>query len=81
VTITLTPNQEKAIEGAIRSGVVRSVDEFIEAAVKALPRTEDRFDAEAARDAVARIRELRKGVRLDRGGMSFREMAHIGHKY
>lgn len=81
MTITLTPDQERAIEGAIRSGLVRSVDEFIETAVKELPRPQGTFNAEAARLAGARIRELRKGVRLERGGMSFREMAHIGHKY
>jgi len=31
--------------------------------------------------AVARIRELRKGVTLDLQGMSIRELAHIGHKH
>ena len=81
MTITLTPDQEHVIEGAIRAGLVRSVDEFIETAVKALPRSQGTFNAEAARLAGARIRELRKGVRLERGGTSFREMAHIGHKY
>jgi hypothetical protein len=35
-----------------------------------------------ARNAAARIRELRKGVILDRPkGMSIREYAHIGHRY
>lgn len=81
MTITLTSDQERAIEGAIRAGLVRSVDEFIESAVKELPRPQGTFNAEAARLAGARIRERRKGVRLERGGMSFREMAHIGHKY
>ena len=33
-------------------------------------------------EAADRIRELRKGVTLDRPeGMSLREYAHIGHKY
>jgi Arc/MetJ-type ribon-helix-helix transcriptional regulator len=81
MSIILTPNQENIIEGAIRAGLVRSVDEFIETAVKALPQPEGTFDAAAAQLAVARIRELRKGVTLNRGAMSFREMAHIGHKY
>ena len=70
MTITLTPNQEKAIQDAIQAGLVRSVDEFIDTAIEALPRR-----------AGARIRELRRGVRLERGGMSIRELAHIGHKY
>jgi len=35
-----------------------------------------------AEEAAARIREMRKGVTLDRPkGMSLREYAHIGHKY
>ena len=34
MSITLTPNQEQIIEGAIRAGLARSVDEFIEKAVK-----------------------------------------------
>ncbi|MHB8502666.1 MAG: hypothetical protein ACYDCG_07755 [Candidatus Acidiferrales bacterium] len=37
MTIELTPDQEQAIQSAIRSGVVRSLDEFIEAAIALLP--------------------------------------------
>ena len=81
MSIILTSDQERVIEGAIRAGLVRSVDEFIETAVKALPHPEGTFNQAAAQLAVARIRELRKGVTLARGDMSFREMAHIGHKY
>ena len=81
MTIILTPNQERAIQDAIRAGVVRSVDEFIDCAIEALPRREGEFNLQKARIAVARIRELRKGVRLDRRGMSIRELAHIGHRY
>ncbi len=81
MTITLTPNQEEVIEGAIRAGLVRSVDEFIETVVNTLSRPRPAFDPEAARLAGARIRELREGVTLNRGSMSFREMAHLGHKY
>ncbi len=81
MTITLTPEQERAIQGAIQAGLVRSVDEFIVAAIEALPHRVSGFDKEAAQAAVARIRELRKGVRLDLQGMSLREFAHIGHRY
>ena len=81
MTITLTPHQERAIHDAIRAGVVRSVAEFIDTAIEALPRRDAGFDVEKARLAGARIRELRTGVRLDRGGMSIRALAHIGHKY
>jgi Arc/MetJ-type ribon-helix-helix transcriptional regulator len=81
MTITLTPAQERAIQDAIQAGLVRSVDEFIAAAIGALPHREGGFDKEKARAAGARIREIRKGVRLDLKGMSIREFAHIGHKY
>jgi hypothetical protein len=57
------------------------VDEFIETAIEALPHREGEFDAEKARQAGARIRDARKGVRLDLCGMSIRDLAHIGHKY
>jgi Arc/MetJ-type ribon-helix-helix transcriptional regulator len=81
VTITLKPGQERAIRQAIEAGLVRSVDEFIETAIDALPRPESGFDQEKARAAVERIREIRKGVKLDLRGMSIREFAHLGHKY
>jgi len=42
---------------------------------------DDEWKAKAL-EAAARIREMRKGVTLDRPkGMSLREYAHIGHKY
>ncbi len=81
MTITLTPEQEKAVRNAIEAGLVRSVDEFIQTAIGALPYAETEFDRDRASAAVARIRELRKGVTLGLRGMSIREFAHIGHKY
>jgi Arc/MetJ-type ribon-helix-helix transcriptional regulator len=81
MTITLTPNQEKVIKQAIDAGLVRSVDDFIDSAIEALPHREAVFDKEKAQAAVARIRDLRKGVRLDLQGMSLREFAHIGHRF
>ncbi|MBV8705785.1 MAG: hypothetical protein JO182_25935 [Acidobacteriaceae bacterium] len=38
MTITLTPAQERAIQQAIQRGVFRSVDDFIEAALRTLDR-------------------------------------------
>lgn len=81
MTINLTPEQERAIREAIQSGLVRSVDEFIDSAFGALSHRGGGFDKAKARLAGARIREIRKGVRLDLKGMSIRELAHIGHKY
>jgi hypothetical protein len=79
--ITLKPDQEVVIQAAIRAGLIRSIDEFIDTAIEALPRCEAGFDKEKARLAGARIREIRRGVRLDLQGMSIRELAHSGHKY
>jgi Arc/MetJ-type ribon-helix-helix transcriptional regulator len=82
MTITLTQDQEKAIQEAISSGFARSVDEFIDSAIGALPHyAESTFDLEKARQAGNRIRELRRGVTLDRQSLSIRELAHTGHKY
>jgi len=81
MSIILTPNQEKAIQDAIDAGLIGSVDEFITSAINSLPQRAGGFDKAAAREAVARIREIRKGVRLDLQGMSIREFAHIGHRF
>jgi Arc/MetJ-type ribon-helix-helix transcriptional regulator len=79
--ITLKPDQERVIQAAIQAGLIRSVDEFIDTAIEALPHRDAGFDKEKARLAGARIREIRKGVSLDLQGMSIRELAHVGHKY
>ncbi|MGH9581950.1 MAG: hypothetical protein ACRD4O_03310 [Bryobacteraceae bacterium] len=81
MSINLTSEQQKIIQQAIQSGMVGSVDEFIDSAVGALLQGKKEFDREKARFAGECIRELRKGVTLDLRGMSIRELAHIGHKY
>jgi len=81
VSINLTPEQRNVIEQAIQSGLVRSVDEFIDSAIGALSHRRGEFHKAKARLAGERIRELRKGVRLDLKGESLRELAHVGHKY
>ena len=81
MSIHLTPEQQAVIEQALQAGLVRSVDEFLDSAKGALARQENGFDQEKARLAGQRIRELRKGVKLDLHGMSIRELAHLGHKY
>jgi hypothetical protein len=59
--------------------LVGSVDEFIGSAMGALSHRKGGFDKAKARLAGQRIRELRKGVRLDLEGESIRELAHGGH--
>jgi hypothetical protein len=77
----LTPEQKRVIQKAIKSGLAQSVGEFINFALGALSRPEGKFDKKKARVAGERIREIRKGVKLNLRGMSIRELAHIGHKY
>jgi hypothetical protein len=81
VSINLTPEQQAVIQDAIQSGLVGSVDEFIDSAMGALSCRKNGFDSEEARLAGERIRELRKGVKLDLRGRSIRELAHTGHRY
>jgi Arc/MetJ-type ribon-helix-helix transcriptional regulator len=81
MSIDLTPEQQGVLERAIEIGLIRSVDDFINSALGALARNEPVYDPERARLAGTKIRELRRGVRLDLQGMSFRELAHVGHKY
>ncbi len=81
MTIHLTAQQQEVIRRAIQSGLVGLVDEFIDSAIGALSHRDVGFDKAKARLAGERIRELRKGVRLDLKGMSIREFAHVGHKY
>jgi hypothetical protein len=85
------PETERIVRGEIANGYFRSVDDLIAVGVHAWKEINLAAPASAAKEddqATARrkageaIRELRKGVTLDRPeGMSLREYAHIGHKY
>jgi hypothetical protein len=84
------PELERRVQEGIQSGRFHDVDDLLTKALDALSEKEacsralhaaPGFDAERASQAVARIREIRKGVRLDLNGMSIRELAHLGHKY
>ena len=41
MTITLSPDQERAVRDAIRAGKVTSVDEFIARAIASLPKRDE----------------------------------------
>ena len=92
--IEINPETERLVRDEITSGHFRSLDELIVTSVHAwrernLASSVSASEAEGADIAAAArrkagdaIRELRKGVTLDRPkGMSLREYAHIGHKY
>jgi Arc/MetJ-type ribon-helix-helix transcriptional regulator len=78
MTITLTPNQENAVREAIQAGLVQSVDEFIEAAIHALPRQEN---AVVRSEAVRRMQEFGEIHRLSLGEPITRRLLHEGHRY
>ena len=86
MTIRVKPETERLVQEEIQSGHFKSVDDFIVQLVRAWREKFQREDEtytspEARRSAANRIRELRKGVRLERNGVSFREYAHLGHRY
>ncbi len=78
MTIELSPDQERAIQEAIRSGLVRSVDEFIDAAIALLPHR----DAGISREiAVRRMEEFADKSTLSLGEPITRKLLHEGHRY
>jgi hypothetical protein len=78
MTIVLKPDQEKAIQEAIDAGLVRSVDEFIDAAIEALPH--NGVEAFSRADAVRRMQEFGETHRLSLGEPISRKLLHAGHR-
>jgi hypothetical protein len=78
MTITLLPEQEQAIQQAIRGGAIRSVDEFIDAAIAKLPKSAVRPVEPAAGPRKSRLWELREG--LDLGEISIKELIEEGRE-
>jgi Arc/MetJ-type ribon-helix-helix transcriptional regulator len=72
------PDQERAIEEAVRIGAFRSVDEFIGAAIAALPN--HTLAAEPARTPPrkSRLWELREGLTL--GELSIKDLIEEGRE-
>ena len=94
MNIEIKPETERLVREEITSGHFRSVDDLIVTSIhawrernlasSAFPSEAKETDLAAAarRKAGDAIRELRKGVTLDRPkGMSLREYAHSGCKY
>jgi Arc/MetJ-type ribon-helix-helix transcriptional regulator len=80
MTIKLTPEQEQAIRNAIQSGVVRSVDEFIDTAIALLPQSKDK--TERSRQAAVRgMEEFGEKYRLSLGEPITRKLLHESHRY
>jgi len=80
MTIKLSPDQERAIQEAIRSGFSRSVDEFIDSAIAMLPHPKDHSES-SRQAAVRRMEEFAKEYHLDLGEPITRKLMHEGHRY
>jgi Arc/MetJ-type ribon-helix-helix transcriptional regulator len=78
MTITLTPDQERTIQEAIQAGLVRSMDEFIETAIEALPHRENTSPSRG--EAVRRMQKFAERYRLSLGEPITREFLHEGHR-
>jgi Arc/MetJ-type ribon-helix-helix transcriptional regulator len=78
MTITLQPDQKRAIEDAIRAGAFRSVDEFIETAIATLPSYTIAAEPPHTPPRRSRLWELREGLAL--GGISIKELIEEGRE-
>ena len=86
MTINVKPETERLVQEEIRNGHFQTVDDLIVKGVQAWrerSRSGESIETspEARRRAVERIRELSKGVRLERNGLTLREYAHLDHRH
>ena len=77
------PELESILRDRLKAGNFANIEDLLLETFRHTQGTSSEEDLQAkALQAAARIRELRKGVTLDRPeGMSLREFAHIGHRY
>ncbi len=81
LTLTLDPHGEQLVAAHLRTGRYQSAEEVVTRALETLaekePLSNERKKTPA--EAVADIRELRKGVTLD--GIKIKELINEGRKY
>ena len=80
MTIQLSPEQERVIQEAIKSGFVRSVDEFIQMAIAMLPDPNNHSES-SRREAVRHMEEFAEKHQLSLGEPVTRKLIHEGHRY
>lgn len=78
MTIILRPDQERALQEAIDAGFIRSVDEFIDTAIEAIPHGGP--GKTAREEAVRRMREFGDKYHLSLGEPITRKLLHEGHR-
>jgi hypothetical protein len=76
------PELESILQQQLKAGNFVNIEDLLLQTFRGAQFPDDEQKKAKALEAAARIRELRKGVTLDRpAGMSLREYAHIGHRY
>ncbi|MBK9169634.1 MAG: hypothetical protein IPM24_19520 [Bryobacterales bacterium] len=86
MAIEVKPDTQRLVEDEIRSGHFASADELILKCVQAwrtliLPAEVAASSGERCKRAAGRIRAFRKGIRADRQGTSWRDYAHLDHRF
>ena len=81
LTVTLDTHGEQILSAYLRSGRYHSPEEIVSRALEPLNEREPPAPGpgKTPAEAVAHIRESRKGVTL--GGLKIKDLIHAGHKY
>ena len=80
MTIELSPEQEHALQRAIKNGLVRSVDEFIDAALAMISHP-GALSESSRQEAVRCMEEFGEKHRLTLGEPITRQLLHESHRY
>jgi Arc/MetJ-type ribon-helix-helix transcriptional regulator len=80
VTVTRDQHGEEIVKARLRSGRYHSPEEVVSRALEGLAEKESTaLDRRTATEAVAHIRELRKGIRLN--GLNVGDLVREGRKH
>ena len=81
MTLSLGPRSEELVAAQLRTGRYQSAEDVVTRALETLAGTEtvEPRARKSVAEAIAHIRESRKGVRLD--GLKVRDLIHEGHRY
>jgi len=80
MTIELKPEQERLLHEHLATGLFRSIDDLLTAALSNLPRN-GRFDASVRRQAVRRMKEFGERHQLSFGEPITRKSLHENHRF
>jgi hypothetical protein len=76
------PELESILHNQLKAGDFASLEDMLLQTFRGADLPDDGQQKEKALEAAARIRELRKGITLNRPkDVSLREYAHIGHRF